>query len=93
MSLNCYWGSSSSNFVFLPGYILPLLSRAPPTASCADVPGAADYVLTPSDMNAINARMAQINTHIQAKASENARQKPVMPDGSPSDGPLARNLD
>jgi hypothetical protein len=71
VSLNCYWGSSSSNFVFLPGYILTLLSRAPTTASCADVPGAADYVLTPSDMNAINARMAQINTHIQAKASEN----------------------
>ena len=71
VSLNCYWGSGSSNFVFLPGYILTLLSRAPTTASCADVPGAADYVLTPSDMNAINARMAQINTHIQAKASEN----------------------
>jgi lysophospholipase L1-like esterase len=35
------------------------------------VPGAADYVLTPSDLTAINARMAQINTHIQAKASEN----------------------
>jgi hypothetical protein len=30
---------------------------------------------------------------MKAKASENARQKPVMPDGSPSDGPLARNLD
>lgn len=71
VSLNCYWGSSSSNSVFLPGYILKLLSKAPTTASCADVPGAADYVLTPSDMSAINARMAQINSHIQAKASEN----------------------
>ena len=71
VSLNCYWGTSSSNSVFLPGYILTLLSRTPTTASCADVPGAADYVLTPSDLNAINARMAQINTHIQAKASEN----------------------
>lgn len=71
VSFNCYWGSSSSNSVFLPGYILTLLSRAPTTASCADVPGAADFVLTPSDMNAINARMAQINTHIQAKASQN----------------------
>jgi lysophospholipase L1-like esterase len=71
VSLNCYWGSSSSNSVFLPGYILILLSKAPTTASCADVPGSADYVLTPSDLNAISARMAQINTHIQAKASEN----------------------
>ena len=71
MSFNCYWGTSASNSVFLPGYILTLLSRTPTTATCADVPGAADYVLTPSDLNAINARMAQINTHIQAKASEN----------------------
>jgi hypothetical protein len=71
VSFNCYWGSSSSNSVFLPGFILTLLSKAPTTASCADVPGAADYVLTPSDMSAINARMAQINTRIQAKASQN----------------------
>jgi hypothetical protein len=71
VSFNCYWGSSSYNSVFLPGYILTLLSKAPTTASCADVPGAADYVLTPNDLNAINARMAQINTHIQAKAAEN----------------------
>jgi len=71
VSFNCYWGTSASNSVFLPGYILTLLSRTPTTASCTDVPGAADYVLTPSDLNAINARMAQINAHIQAKASEN----------------------
>ena len=71
VSFNCYWGTSAGNSVFLPGYILTLLSRTPTTASCTDVPGAADYVLTPSDLNAINARMAQINTHIQAKASEN----------------------
>ena len=70
VSLNCYWGSSSGNSVFLPGYILKLLSKVPTTASCADVPGAADYVLTPGDMSAINARMSQINAHIQAKASE-----------------------
>jgi hypothetical protein len=71
VSFNCYWGSSSYNSVFLPGYILTLLSKVPTTASCADVPGAVDYVLTPSDMSAINARMAQINAHIQAKASAN----------------------
>jgi lysophospholipase L1-like esterase len=68
VSFNCYF---SSNALFLPGYLLTLLAKAPTTATCADVPGAVDYVLTPSDMSAINARMAQINSHIQAKASEN----------------------
>jgi hypothetical protein len=42
VSLNCYWGTSSSNFIFLPGYILTLLAKAPTTASCADVARAAD---------------------------------------------------
>jgi hypothetical protein len=68
VSLNCYF---SSNYLFIPGYVLTLLSKAPTTATCADVPGTADYVITPSDMNAINALMAQMNTHIQAKANEN----------------------
>jgi lysophospholipase L1-like esterase len=68
VSLNCYF---SSNYVFVPGYLLTLLSKTPTTATCADVPGAADYVLTSSDVAAINARMAQINAHIQAKATEN----------------------
>jgi hypothetical protein len=68
VSSSCYW---SSNYLFIPGYLLTLLSRVPTTATCADVPGAVDYVLTPSDMNAINAQMAQMNAHIQAQASEN----------------------
>ena len=68
MSLNCYF---STNYIFVPGYILTLLSKTPTTATCADVPGAADYVLTASDMNAINARMAQMNAHMQTKAAEN----------------------
>lgn len=68
VSLNCYF---SSNYLFVPGYVLTLLSKTPTTATCADVPGAADYVLTTSDMNAINARMAQMNGHMQTKAAEN----------------------
>jgi len=68
VSFNCYF---SSNYLFIPGYVLTLLSKAPTTATCSDVPGAADYVITPSDMNAINALMAQMNTHVQAKAAEN----------------------
>ena len=68
VSFNCYF---SSNYLFIPGYVLTLVSKAPTTATCADVPGTADYVLTSSDINAINARMAQMNTHIQGKANAN----------------------
>lgn len=68
VSWSCYW---SSNYLFIPGYVLTLLSKAPTTATCADVPGTADYVITPSDMTKINALMAQMNAHIQAKATEN----------------------
>jgi hypothetical protein len=68
VSINCYF---SSNRLFIPGYILTLLSKAPTTATCADVPGTVDYVLTPGDINAINARMAQMNAHMEARANEN----------------------
>jgi hypothetical protein len=68
VSFNCYL---SSNYLFIPGYILTLLSRTPTTATCADVPGAADYVLTPGDMSAINSLMATMNAHIQTRASQN----------------------
>lgn len=67
VSLNCYF---SSNYLFVPGYVLTLMSKTPTTATCADVPGTTDYVLTASDMNAINARMGQMNAHMQAKALE-----------------------
>jgi lysophospholipase L1-like esterase len=68
VSINCYF---SSNYLFIPGYILTLLSKAPTTATCSDVPGAVDYVLTPGDISAINTRMAQMNAHMEAKANEN----------------------
>ena len=68
MSFSCYF---SSNYVFIPGYVLTLVSKSPTTATCSDVPGAVDYVLTQSDINAINARMAQMNAHIEATANEN----------------------
>ena len=68
MSLNCYF---SSNYVFVPGYVLTLISKTPTTATCKDVPGTVDYILTSSDINVINARMAQMNAHIQTKANEN----------------------
>jgi hypothetical protein len=68
VSTSCYY---SSNYIFIPGYILTLLSKTPTTATCADVPGEADYVITPGDLSLINERMAQMNAHIQAKATEN----------------------
>ena len=68
MSLNCYF---SSNYVFVPGYVLTLISRSPTTATCKDVPGEVDYILTSSDISAINTRIAQMNAHVQAKATEN----------------------
>ena len=68
MSLNCYF---SSNYVFIPGYLLTLLSKAPTTGTCANVPGAVDYVLTSGDIATINTRMAQMNARMQAKATEN----------------------
>ena len=68
VSLNCYF---SSNQLFIPGYLLTLVSKTPTTATCANVPGTVDYVLTSSDISAINARMAQMNARMQAKATEN----------------------
>ncbi len=68
VSISC---ERSSNYLFIPGYLLTLLSKAPTTATCEDVPGAVDYVLTPSDVDAIDVRMAQMNDHIQAQATEN----------------------
>ena len=68
VSINCYF---SSNHVFIPGYLLTLVSKTPTTATCANVPGAVDYVLTASDISAINARLAKMNARMQAKAVEN----------------------
>jgi lysophospholipase L1-like esterase len=64
---NC---ARSTNYVFIPGYVLTLAARAPATATCTDVPGAADYVLTTEDIAVINAQIARMNAHIKAKAAE-----------------------
>ena len=62
--------AQSTNSLFIPGYVLTLAARVPATATCADVAGAADYVLTTEDIAAINAQMARMNAHIKAKAAE-----------------------
>ena len=51
----------SSNYLFIPGYVLTLVAQAPASATCADVAGAADYVLTPEDVAAINAQIVRMN--------------------------------
>lgn len=66
VSSSCW---ASSNRLFIPGYLLALIQKAPVTATCADTPGAADYVLTPGDITLINAQMARMNAHMQAKAA------------------------
>jgi len=66
VSINCYF---SSNYVFIPGYLLTLVSKSPTTATCANVPGAVDYVLTANDVTVINTRIAQMNARIQTKAA------------------------
>jgi lysophospholipase L1-like esterase len=68
VSVSCYF---STNQLFVPGYLLTLVSKAPTTATCTDVPGVVDYVLTASDIAAINARIAQMNAHVQAMATAN----------------------
>jgi hypothetical protein len=45
---------------------LALVSLSVALVACAD-PTAVDYVLTSSDISAINARMAQMNAHMEAK--------------------------
>ena len=62
--------AQSENYLFIPGYVLTLAAGVPATASCADVPGAADYALTPDDIAAINAQMTRMNAHMKAKAAE-----------------------
>ena len=41
---------------------------ANPVYSCSDVPGTADFVLTPLDISSLNTLMGQMNDHIRAQA-------------------------
>jgi hypothetical protein len=68
MSLDCF---TSPNYLFIPGYLLKLLQNAPTTATCADIPGAEDYILTPLEALGVNILMAHMNAHIYKRALEN----------------------
>lgn len=68
----------SPNFIFVRGKVLVAVASGaayasagagPYTLSCADVPGTPDYVLTPSDITAINDLLAQMNVEIITQAT------------------------
>jgi len=73
LSTDC---STSANVVFT-GALIPALAvkfSSTGTAqnlSCTDVPGAADAILTPADIIALDAAVAQMNTQIQQVAQTN----------------------
>ncbi len=70
----------SPNFIFVRGKVLTAIvtgiTRArmglsPYDLSCADVPGTVDFVLSPNDIEQLNALAAQMSDYIEAKAGEN----------------------
>ena len=74
---NC---ETSPNFMFIRGIVPTAIATGagrkaagvgPATLSCADVPGAVDYVLTPADVQLLNGLAAQMDTEIQALAQAN----------------------
>ena len=71
---NC---ETSANFMFVRGIVPTAIATGaaraaaglgPATLSCADVPGTADYVLTPTDIQFLNSLAAQMDAYIQARA-------------------------
>jgi hypothetical protein len=68
--------ATSANSIFT-GTIVPSLAAryqatgAAQPLSCTDIPGAADAVLTPADLAALDAAVTQMNTQIQQVAQQN----------------------
>lgn len=74
---NC---ETSPNFLFVRGIVPTAIATGagragaglgPATLSCADVPGTLDYVLTPADIQFMNALASQMDSEIQARALAN----------------------
>ena len=72
---NC---DASENFIFVRGKVLTAIltgaalgSHGPYNLSCADVPGTADYILTPSDIAFVNNLASQMSDEIERHAAEN----------------------
>jgi hypothetical protein len=73
VSANC---QGSANVIFTPSKILGLVGAAqatgtPQTLSCADTPGAQDNILTPADIQTVDAVLTGMNDHIKAVAQAN----------------------
>ena len=58
---------NSANLLFVP-VLVPFAAATHGTIDCADHPAAADFVLTPTDVAALNQLIAQMNAHIQSEA-------------------------
>ena len=69
-------GSGSENLNYVPAKVVGAYAAARAgqpgaTLSCADIPGTQDYVLTPADINALDAQLAEMNAHVRDVAAEN----------------------
>ena len=72
-------GAGSENYIYVPAKVVGAFAAArvaqvagqpAPVLSCADIPGTQDYVLTPADMAAVDAQLAEMNAHIRSVAEE-----------------------
>jgi hypothetical protein len=66
----------SANSIFVPIKVTTAVGTAqatgqPQTLSCTDQPGAQDNILTPADIQAVNALIDGMNNHIQSVAQAN----------------------
>jgi hypothetical protein len=66
----------STNSIFVPVKVTALVAAAhvtgsAQTLSCADTPGAQDNILTPADVQVLDALIAGMNTHIKSVAQDN----------------------
>lgn len=77
VAANC---ETSPNFMFVRGIVPTAIATGagraaaglgPATLSCADVPGTPDYVLTPADIEFLNALAAQMDAEIRDRALAN----------------------
>jgi lysophospholipase L1-like esterase len=72
--------SESQNLIFVPAKVVGAYAAAvaaqaagQPAAplSCADVPGTQDFVLTATDVEALEAQLADMNAHVRNVAAQN----------------------
>lgn len=73
-------GTAGENLIYVPGKVVGAYAagiaaraagQATPVLSCADVPGTQDYVLTPADIAAVDAQLAEMDAHIRDIAAAN----------------------